>query len=594
MLDERRVGRILARRGAPRRGRGACVCGAFRRCSTIGRSPPSHIHPPTSPQLAPLIAHLDAPSDDLREQCTWALGNIAGDSAENRDVVLRAGALPFVVAQLDGGDRALTALSAQRNATWALSNFCRAKPSPVLADVTPALPVLKTLLGHADPQIVEDACWAISFICDGERERIQAVVESDVCAKLVELVAHPHVGVHIPALRAMGNVVTGDDAQTQVVLDGGALPALRILLDSPKTSIRKEACWAISNIAAGSRDQIQAVLDADLVAPLVRLFSRDDVNAIRKEVGWVLANIASSGTSAQIEHLAVHGECIAPLCAVGLRSAADATVVTNALETLDCIFSVGRAAAGGDQFALRTFVGEAEAAGGVAHLRALQTDYAMPRALRSKAGAMLTAYFNVTDVTGVLRYVADDGAAARGSEHTECVVCYESNELVTLTACGHRVICVPCLETWIAKCRATSSRPAGCPTCRTEIAPPTRVVAPPSIATPLTGVVELPIAGAVLQVVAATRDAATAEALAVARDELDADTDTGSIDALMAEVSSAEVREFRAATRDAAAAAAGAAAAAAAVRSAAVTAAPSSSSIVAIDYVAQMMARIPF
>jgi hypothetical protein len=534
-------------------------------------------------QLAPLIAHLDAPSDDLREQCTWALGNIAGDSAEHRDVVLRAGALPYVIAQLDGGDRALTTLSALRNATWALSNFCRSKPSPVLADVTPALPVLTTLLGHADPQIVEDACWAVSYICDGQGERIQAVVEAGVCAKLVALVAHPHVRVRIRALRALGNVVSGDDEQTQAALDGGALSALRTSIDSSNDSIRKEACWALSNVAAGSPDQIQAVLDADLVAPLVRLF-RDDAYAIRKEVGWVLANIARGGTSAQIEHLAVRGQCIAPLCAVGLRSAADATVATNALETLECIFRVGRAAAGGDQLACRAFVGEAEAAGGVAHLRALHTDYAAPRALRSKARAMLAAYFSV-DVTDALRFVADDGAAARGSKHTECVVCYDSTELVTLTACGHRVICVACLETWIAKCRATTSRPAGCPTCRTEIAPPTS-----TIAAPLTGVVELPIAGAVLQVVAATRDAATAEATAAARDELD--DDAGSIDALMAEVSSAEVREFRAATRDAAAAAAGAAAAGAAVRSAAVTAAPSSS-IVAIDFVAQMMARIP-
>lgn len=40
-----------------------------------------------------LIDLLRSPKDDVREQCAWCLGNIAGDGAEYRDRVLRQGAI---------------------------------------------------------------------------------------------------------------------------------------------------------------------------------------------------------------------------------------------------------------------------------------------------------------------------------------------------------------------------------------------------------------------------------------------------------------------------------------------------------------------
>ena len=74
---------------------------------------------------------------------------------------------------------------------------------------------------------------------------------------------------------------------------------------------------------------------------------------------------------------------------------------------------------------------------------------------------------------------------------------------------------------------------------------------PPSIATPLTGTVELHIAGALLQVAAATTNASSAAAVAAAADGAHAG---GSIDELMAAVSTAELRAFRAEQHFAAAA----------------------------------------
>ncbi|KAG5551698.1 hypothetical protein RHGRI_009944 [Rhododendron griersonianum] len=130
---------------------------------------------------------LGSPSDDVREQAVWALGNIAGDSPKCHDLVLTVGALMPLLAQFNEHAK----LSMLRNATWTLSNF-----------------------------FLTDACWALSYLSDGTNDKIQAVIEAGVCPRLVELLRHPSPSVLIPALRTVGNIVTGDDIQTQGHVEG--------------------------------------------------------------------------------------------------------------------------------------------------------------------------------------------------------------------------------------------------------------------------------------------------------------------------------------------------------------------------------------
>ncbi|GAA6005854.1 hypothetical protein JCM11491_004034 [Sporobolomyces phaffii] len=281
---------------------------------------------------------LSSPVLDVREQAVWALGNIAGDSPKCRDYVLEQQALRPLLTLLNEPHK----MSMLRNATWTLSNFCRGKnPQPNWDLISPALSVLTKLIYSLDDEVLIDACWAISYLSDGSSDKIQAVIESGVVRRLVDLLMHHSTAVQTPALRSVGNIVTGDDLQTQVVLASGALPALLALLSSPKEGIRKEACWTVSNITAGSPQQIQSVIDANIIPPLINILQNADFKT-KKEACWAMSNATSGGLQepSQIRYLVSQG-CIKPLC--DLLKSTDNKIIQVALDGLENILKVGEA-----------------------------------------------------------------------------------------------------------------------------------------------------------------------------------------------------------------------------------------------------------
>ncbi|GJD08280.1 Importin subunit alpha [Galdieria sulphuraria] len=349
---------------------------------------------------------MSSPNEDVREQAIWALGNIAGDSPEYRDLVLYHGAMMPLLQQLSQPAK----LSMLRNATWTLSNFCRGKPQTPFDLIRPALNTLAQLIYSNDDMILADACWALSYLSDGPNDKIQAVIESGVTRRLVELLTHQSIAVQTPSLRTIGNIVTGDDTQTQVVINCDALPCLNSLLGSHKKSIRKEACWTVSNITAGTQEQIQAVINANIIPKVVDLLQNAEFD-VKKEAAWAISNATSGGTIEQIQYLVKQG-CIPPLC--NLLIVSDSRIITVALEGLENILRAGERLAvnGFNQYAL--LVEEAE---GVDRIENLQTH--VNHDIYSKALKILETYFSGTGepVEGITPASSSEGHFGFGVNH---------------------------------------------------------------------------------------------------------------------------------------------------------------------------------
>jgi len=281
------------------------------------------------PYLAQLLNSAEA---DIREQAAWCLGNVAGDGSELRDVVLSAGAMPYLLANIQQP----ASISLLRNCVWTLSNFCRGKPAPPLAAVQPALAVLaRVLTTCTDEDTVVDATWAFSYLSDGENDRIQAVVDQGIVPTLVAMLHSPKHTVVTPALRALGNIVSGNDSHTQAVVDAAVLDAIVPLLGNPRKTIRKEACWMLSNVAAGTEAQLQrAMATPGLLPKVLEQMGAAAEWDVRKEAAWVVSNMATGGKEREVAAL-VQAGAVRPLC--DLFDTGDVRVITIALEAVEVL-----------------------------------------------------------------------------------------------------------------------------------------------------------------------------------------------------------------------------------------------------------------
>lgn len=266
------------------------------------------------PALPLLIAHLgEKSSSPVAEQCAWALGNVAGEDEELRNVLLIQGALVPLARMMLPYRR-----STVRTAAWALSNLIKG-PNPKAANelirVDGVLDAIVRHLTKADDESATEVAWVVVYLSALSNLATSVLVKSDVLQLLVNRLATSNsLQLMIPVLRSLGNLVAGDSHATYAVVVPGlevtdtAMQALIKCLNSEHRVLKKEAAWVLSNIAAGSIEHKQLIYSSETLPLLLHLFSAAPFD-IRKEVAYILGNICVAPTKGDeipnliLEHL---------------------------------------------------------------------------------------------------------------------------------------------------------------------------------------------------------------------------------------------------------------------------------------------------
>ncbi|KAL4189220.1 hypothetical protein AMTRI_Chr08g164380 [Amborella trichopoda] len=235
------------------------------------------------PALPLLVAHLgDRSSVPIAEQCAWALGNVAGEGEELRNILIAQGALPALARMMlsDNGSMA-------RTAAWALSNLIK---------------VVIFYLHNRDDELATEVAWVVVYLTALSNSATSLLVNSDLVQLLVgRLAASECLQLLIPVLRSIGNLVACDSHVADEVLAAGygttvlnasdnVMGALVKCLSSDHRVLKKEAAWVLSNIAAGSLAHKQLIYFSDALPLLLHLLSTAPFD-IRKEVAYALGNV---------------------------------------------------------------------------------------------------------------------------------------------------------------------------------------------------------------------------------------------------------------------------------------------------------------
>ncbi|KAM3588498.1 hypothetical protein VKS41_000942 [Umbelopsis sp. WA50703] len=247
-----------------------------------------------TPTIPYLISYLNESNVALQDQSGWAIGNMAVEGDEIRNMLRRNGVLSPLINLLDATDSHLV-----QTACFALSNLARG-PDAKLEEFFDAgiVPKLTSHLINNTPDTVTEICWVLSYLTAGTDQFIGKVVEQGVVPLLVQNLAplQTQGPLALPLIRTFGNIASGPDEYTDVLLSQDMfLPGLIVLCNSDCRPVKKESLWVLSNITASRRPQVlEKVIQAGAIPVLTEIASHTNFD-IRKEAAFSLTNIACHG-----------------------------------------------------------------------------------------------------------------------------------------------------------------------------------------------------------------------------------------------------------------------------------------------------------
>ena len=281
---------------------------------------------------------------DVREMVPWNLTNIAGESIDHRDEIVRLDTLALTSVIVMGPTRPSDDVC--REVAGLFYALHRPKPLPPWSESKKCLPAIVVLLeGTTDVDTAQRCLWTLAeFGLQPPPDAWEMLLTVSVLRVVARMLMVRDERVTIPAARVCGRLACGNAAQTGKLLDPQyhLLRHLRVMMGGSEKE-RMESIWAVSNVLAEAPgEHVQCVVNEDITPILVSALA-SPVEKIRQEAVCCLANLTRHGTDdharvVQAERSVTEYLCrlfeVVPESAAGSLTEDHEAMVSDALDVL--------------------------------------------------------------------------------------------------------------------------------------------------------------------------------------------------------------------------------------------------------------------
>lgn len=256
--------------------------------------------------LFELTELLTSTSLELVNECIGALGNLAGECKEYRDIVLSQNILSSVAAINFQGWNSDLIQGLYQSIVWLVLRVCEVSPRPSAHQVKVILPLLLSLLESHEESCHDSIFKSLLNLIVGCPESIDVLLTFGFLPPIIHSVKNSMtISVQEQSLALLGAFSSGTDEHTQMVLDSGILSLLPEVYDRSDSHLQY-TCFLLSNIAGGITEHAKAIIDLGILPVLLKRLSRGISNNhtdILKQFIWCLANIASHKDIFYVQYL---------------------------------------------------------------------------------------------------------------------------------------------------------------------------------------------------------------------------------------------------------------------------------------------------